>query len=146
MAWCLRGKICVLSYTHFSWPIIFQTQRAAGGLAKHQLWANARCLWVNFVRLLNVMEEPRLSPSFFTNNLFAQCVSYFYALQSSVMGIFPNRYANPGKFNFYRFEKSGCRSGLNNVRRGYCLSLAFPFPITAIPSGTTSTSRFGYSL
>lgn len=68
------------------------------GLAKHRMWANARCLWVNFVRILNFMEGPRPSHSLFANNLLvAQCVSCFYALQAFVTGIFQIRFAKSRK-------------------------------------------------
>lgn len=62
------------------------------GLVKHQMWANTRCLWVNFVRIMNFMEGSRLNPSFFANNLCAaHCQSYFYAFQYFMMGILPNQ-------------------------------------------------------
>jgi hypothetical protein len=55
------------------------------GLVKHQMWANARCLWVNFVRILNFIGEPRPNTSFFAENLFCLtlhnlflCGSIFY--------------------------------------------------------------------
>jgi len=74
------------------------------GLVKHQMWANTRCLWVNFVRILNFMEGVRLGPSFFANNLFvAHCLSCFYALQSFLMATFPNRYPKLQKIQFLSF-------------------------------------------
>lgn len=74
------------------------------GLAKHRMWANARCLWVNFVRILNFMGGLRPSPSFFANNLFvAHCVSCFNELQSFVTEIFPNRFMKSRKIRFLSF-------------------------------------------
>lgn len=38
------------------------------GLIRHQIWANARCLWVNFVRLFKYIEKVGHIPSFFGGN------------------------------------------------------------------------------
>ena len=74
------------------------------GLIKHQMWANTRCLWVNFVRLFNFMEKSRPITSFFTNNLLvSHCISCFYVFQSFVMGIFSNRYSKFPKIQFLGF-------------------------------------------
>ncbi len=35
------------------------------GLIKHQMWANMRCLWVNFVRLLKYINKTNLKTAFF---------------------------------------------------------------------------------
>jgi hypothetical protein len=35
------------------------------GLVKHQMWANIRCLWVNFVRILNFVQKTGVKTSFF---------------------------------------------------------------------------------
>ena len=35
------------------------------GLIKHQMWANMRCLWVNFVRVLNYINKESLKTAFF---------------------------------------------------------------------------------
>ena len=35
------------------------------GLIKHQMWANMRCLWVNFVRVLNYINKESLKTTFF---------------------------------------------------------------------------------
>ena len=76
------------------------------GLIKHQMWANARCLWVNFVRILKFMEGLRPSPSFFANNLLVHhCVSCFYELQSFVARISPNRYLKFQKNLFFSVLK-----------------------------------------
>jgi hypothetical protein len=71
------------------------------GLVKHKMWANTRCLWVNFVRILNFMETVRLGPSLSANNpAVAGCVSFFYELQLFLMAIFTNRYARFQKIKF----------------------------------------------
>jgi Transposase domain (DUF772) len=71
------------------------------GLIKHKMWANARCLWVNFVRIMNFKGETCLAPSLFAKNpVVAECISCFYALQDFVMGIFSNRYGKSQKIYF----------------------------------------------
>jgi hypothetical protein len=39
------------------------------GLIKHQMWANIRCLWVNFVRILKYIKQLCLKTAFFVNYL-----------------------------------------------------------------------------
>lgn len=39
------------------------------GLVKHQMWANMRCLWVNFVRILKFTLKPQPQISIFGQNL-----------------------------------------------------------------------------
>ncbi len=39
------------------------------GLIKHQMWANIRCLWVNFVRILNYIQQLCLKTAFFVKYL-----------------------------------------------------------------------------
>lgn len=74
------------------------------GLVKHQMWANTRCLWVNFVRILNFTGKLRPITSFFANNLLvSHYISCFYAFQSFVMGIFSNRYWKFPKIRFFGF-------------------------------------------
>lgn len=74
------------------------------GLVKHQMWANTRCLWVNFVRLLNFMEKSRPIPAFFGNKQFvSHCISCFYVFQSFILGIFLNKYAKFRKIQFSGF-------------------------------------------
>jgi hypothetical protein len=38
------------------------------GLIKHQMWANMRCLWVNFVRVLNFITKPAVKTAFYQKN------------------------------------------------------------------------------
>jgi len=38
------------------------------GLIKHQMWANIRCFWVNFVRIMNFNKKLLLENSFFIDN------------------------------------------------------------------------------
>ena len=74
------------------------------GLIKHQMWANIRCLWVNFVRLFNFMEKSQPTTAFFDSKLFvSHCISCFYAFQSFILGIFLNNYPKFRKFNFSEF-------------------------------------------
>ena len=43
------------------------------GLAKHQMWANIRCFWVNFVRIVNFTERMGLKTSFFAIMQLVEC-------------------------------------------------------------------------
>ncbi len=71
------------------------------GLVKHQMWANTRCLWVNFVRLFNFMEKSRPIPAFLENNLVvSHCISCFYAFSSIITSIFLNNYPKFRKIKF----------------------------------------------
>jgi len=45
------------------------------GLVKHQMWANIRCFWVNFVRIINFIEKTTLKTAFFAIIRFAQRIS-----------------------------------------------------------------------
>jgi hypothetical protein len=61
------------------------------GLVKHQMWANIRCLWVNFVRIVNFTERTGLKTSFFSIiQLVERCTLYFYMLYTGVKSIFSN--------------------------------------------------------
>ena len=74
------------------------------GLAKHRMWANTRCLWVNFVRIMNFMEGLRTNPSLFAKNLLAShCSSCFYVFQTFLTAIFPNRCHGFRKIQFLSF-------------------------------------------
>jgi hypothetical protein len=49
-------------------------------LIKHQMWANARCLWVNFVRILKYNTKTSLKKTFAAvKSLISNCREYFYA-------------------------------------------------------------------
>jgi len=62
------------------------------GLVKHQMWANIRSFWVNFVRITNFNERKRLKPSFFQNTQpVERCMLYIYILCDQLMGLYPNR-------------------------------------------------------
>lgn len=43
------------------------------GLVKHQMWANIRCLWVNFVRILNYIQQSCLKTA-----CFAKCLTKLF--------------------------------------------------------------------
>nr|NQU94199.1 transposase [Bacteroidota bacterium] len=59
------------------------------GLIKHQMWANIRCLWVNFVRILNYIQQSCLKTGFFvkylTNSLFNQLYLAFKRLLTAIL-------------------------------------------------------------
>lgn len=64
------------------------------GLIKHQMWAMARCLWLNFVRICNFVGRSCPNPSFFANNTLVACGNcYFYAVLAFVSEVFPNRHS-----------------------------------------------------
>jgi hypothetical protein len=64
------------------------------GLVKHQMWANIRCFWVNFVRIVNFKEKISLKNYFFVNALFAKyCKSQFYLLVDFAISLYKNSYS-----------------------------------------------------
>jgi Transposase domain (DUF772) len=74
------------------------------GLIKHKMWANARCLWVNFVRIMNFKAETCLDHLLFAKNLaLADYRSCFYTLPSFLMRLFSNRYAKSRKIQLLPF-------------------------------------------
>lgn len=56
------------------------------GEIKHQMWANIRCLWVNFVRILNYIKQLCQRTSFFANFFIK---SLFSELNFSIIAILP---------------------------------------------------------
>ncbi len=48
------------------------------GEIKHQMWANIRCLWVNFVRLLNYIKQLCQRTSFFAKYVLKSLYTEFY--------------------------------------------------------------------
>jgi len=71
------------------------------GLVKHQMWANIRCLWVNFVRIVNFTTKTGMKTSFFANIPFfkpgSTCCNAFRA---AVRGLYPNKYFYSLKIQF----------------------------------------------
>ena len=59
------------------------------GLVKHQMWANIRCLWVNFVRILKYIQRPCLKTAFFvkylTKSLFNELYLIFKLLLTAIL-------------------------------------------------------------
>lgn len=59
------------------------------GLVKHQMWANIRCLWVNFVRILNYIHKPCLKFAYFvkysTMAFFRECHLAFKQLLLAIL-------------------------------------------------------------
>jgi len=73
------------------------------GLIKHQMWANIRCFWVNFVRIVNFTAKTRLKTSFFVSIQFVEhCTTYFYVFYTFVMGLYSNRYSQFRKIQYSR--------------------------------------------
>ena len=63
------------------------------GLVKHQMWANIRCFWVNFVRIINFIEKTTLKTAFFAIMRFAQRISMsFHSLFDTLTTIFLSGY------------------------------------------------------
>lgn len=50
------------------------------GLIKHQMWADMRCLWVNFVRILNYMKNTSKKLAFFTKQLCNSILKFLYRI------------------------------------------------------------------
>ena len=48
------------------------------GLIKHQMWANVRCLWVNFVRILNYIKRLSLKTTFFAKSFIKPLLNKYY--------------------------------------------------------------------
>ncbi len=48
------------------------------GLIKHQMWANVRCLWVNFVRILNYIRCLSLKTAIFAKYLIKSLLNKYY--------------------------------------------------------------------
>ena len=72
------------------------------GEIKHQMWANIRCLWVNFVRILKYIEQLCRRTSFFANFALKSLFSEFYfALKSFLTAILPS---NLSSFENTRFS------------------------------------------
>jgi hypothetical protein len=60
------------------------------GLVKHQMWANIRCLWVNFVRILKYIKQLRLKTTFFAKYLSKSLFNgLLMALKLLLTAIFP---------------------------------------------------------
>ena len=77
------------------------------GLTKHQMWAMARCLWLNFVRICNFLGKSCPNPSFFAKNTRIVQGDYcFYVFLSFLTGIYPNKNSKTLKIQFLRFFES----------------------------------------
>lgn len=63
------------------------------GLVKHQMWANIRCFWVNFVRIVNFTEKAALKFLFFIRILFVEYyITCFDTLYHATTGEYFNKY------------------------------------------------------
>ena len=61
------------------------------GLIKHKMWANIRCLWVNFVRILKYIKQICQRTTFLTKNaLFCLILKLKIALKIFLSAILPN--------------------------------------------------------
>lgn len=60
------------------------------GLIKHQMWANIRCLWVNFVRISKYIKQTCQGSSFFADFLLKYLYrEFFLALKSFSLAFLP---------------------------------------------------------
>jgi len=48
------------------------------GLIKHQMWANIRCLWVNFVRILKYINQLCLKTTFYVKFIIKSLFNKYY--------------------------------------------------------------------
>ena len=72
------------------------------GEIKHQMWANIRCLWVNFVRILKYIKQLCQRTSFFAKyKLKSLLPELYFAIKSFLTAILPN---NPSRSENTRFS------------------------------------------
>lgn len=70
------------------------------GLIKHKMWANIRCLWVNFVRILKYIKQICQRTTFLSKNmLFFLIQKLKFVLKIFLLAILPNNLFFP-KINF----------------------------------------------
>jgi hypothetical protein len=71
------------------------------GEIKHQMWANIRCLWVNFVRILRYTKQLCQTASFFAKiavkSLFYDLI---FAVKSILTAILPDNLSSPENIRF----------------------------------------------
>lgn len=71
------------------------------GEIKHQMWANIRCLWVNFVRILKYTKQLCQRTLFFRKYLFKSLFSeLFSAFKSFLTAILPNNLSSSQNMRF----------------------------------------------
>jgi hypothetical protein len=59
------------------------------GLIKHQMWADIRCLWVNFVRIMNFNAIKGIKTSFFAIKMFvSHFLACFFSFHRFVSGVY----------------------------------------------------------
>jgi hypothetical protein len=79
------------------------------GEIKHQMWANIRCLWVNFVRILKYIKQlcqrTQVFAKYTTKSLFSACWTgrseLNFAIKSILKAILPNYIPNSENTQFY---------------------------------------------
>lgn len=73
------------------------------GLIKHQMWADIRCFWVNFVRIMNFKAKKGLKASFFAIDLsVSHLKACLFLFRPLVSGIYQDRCP---KFQNMRFSE-----------------------------------------
>ena len=71
------------------------------GQIKHQMWANVRCLWVNFVRILKFVTKGDLKATKYANNpLIVSLLRLIYEYQSLLEIVCQTKYAKVPKTQF----------------------------------------------
>ncbi len=55
------------------------------GLIKHQMWANMRCLWVNFVRISKFLGKPCPKTAFSENLLLNLAIKSFFEIPQTIL-------------------------------------------------------------
>lgn len=71
------------------------------GLVKHQMWANIRCFWVNFVRIVNFIEKTGLKISIFANMRLARhYLSCLSVVLNFMIKLFQNKYSSFQKIQY----------------------------------------------
>jgi hypothetical protein len=74
------------------------------GLIKHQMWADMRCLWVNFVRILKFMGKMAQKAAFFGKKLFVYIIdALIFAFRTLVLKTIDDKLPFSQNFRFVSF-------------------------------------------
>jgi len=76
------------------------------GLIKHQMWANIRCLWVNFVRILKFTGKKLLNFTFFSKTVLnCTIIKFLQRIGSNLLDFDFEKLFFPKNTCFLGFEK-----------------------------------------
>jgi len=87
------------------------------GEVKHQMWANIRCLWVNFIRILKYIKQLCQRTLFFAKYVIKAIFSKSYiAVKAFLTAILPS---NPVKFRKYPILHQLRKIGLSDWTQSF---------------------------